>query len=84
MKTENVVIPIDAEKYAALKLYSDQKGVLLEAELIAAIEVLYVKHVPAVVRDYIDVKAGMKPALDKKPPKVVKKPKIEPNTVSDS
>ena len=75
MKTENVVIPIDAEKYAALKLYSEQKGIAIETELIAAIEVLYVKNVPASVRDYIDVKAGTKPALEKKPPKATKKSK---------
>lgn len=58
MKKANITIAYDAEKLSALKLYLGQKNLSVEAELVAATDNLYVKTVPANVRDFIELQAG--------------------------
>ena len=58
MKKANITIAYDAEKLSALKLYLGQKNLSVEAELIAATDNLYIKTVPANVRDFIELQAG--------------------------
>lgn len=70
MKKVNVTISYDEEKLNALKLYLGQKGQTVESELAVATDSLYSKVVPAGVREFIDLRAGMpKPAEKKKTPK---------------
>ena len=58
MKKANITLAYDAEKLSALKLYLEQKSLSVETELIAATDNLYVKTVPANVRDFIELQAG--------------------------
>ena len=58
MKKANITIAYDAEKLSALKLYLGQKNLFVEAELVAATDTLYIKTVPANVRDFIELQAG--------------------------
>ena len=67
MKKANITIAYDAEKLSALKLYLGQKNLYVEAELVAATDNLYIKTVPANVRDFIELQAGnVKPNERKK------------------
>lgn len=67
MKKANITISYDAEKLSALKLYLGQKNLSVEAELVAATDNLYIKTVPANVRDFIELQAGnVKPNERKK------------------
>lgn len=58
MRKATIPISFDEEKYAAMKLYLDQKGVSVEDALTKHLESLYTKTVPAVVREYFDLRAG--------------------------
>lgn len=66
MKKANITIAYDAEKLSALKLYLGQKNLSVEAELVAATDNLYVKTVPANVRDFIELQAGNAKANERK------------------
>lgn len=72
MKTENIVIPFNAEKLSAINIYIREKGLSIEDELQKSAEALYAKHVPANVRAYIDAKNGVEVSTKKlaKPIKV--------------
>ncbi len=70
MKNISVTISYDEEKLAALKLYLSQKNKKVEDELIASLEALYTKTVPANVRAFIDLRAGVPvPDAKKRKPK---------------
>lgn len=58
MKKTTIPISFDEEKAAALKLYLEQKGMKMEDELAKSVEALYMKTVPAGVRDFIDLRSG--------------------------
>ena len=58
MKKANITIAYDTEKLSALKLYLGQKNLSVEAELVTATDTLYIKTVPANVRDFIELQAG--------------------------
>lgn len=58
MKKTTIPISFDEEKTVALKLYLEQKGMKIEDELAKSVEVLYMKTVPAGVRDFIDLRSG--------------------------
>lgn len=58
MKNVSVTISFDEEKLAALKMYLAQKNMQVESELEHALDGLYVKNVPAGVRDFIEMKSG--------------------------
>ena len=66
MKKANITIAYDAEKLSALKLYLGQKNLSVEAELVAATDNLYIKTVPANVRDFIELQAGNAKANERK------------------
>ena len=50
----------DSDKMRALKMYTEQKGVSLEEELVQAAEGLYQKHVPASVKAFIGHKTKIR------------------------
>ena len=55
---KTVTVSIDEVKLSALKLYLEKKGQTLEDELEKCVETLYLKSVPAGVRDYISLSMG--------------------------
>ena len=68
MKKVTITLSFDEEKLSALKLYLGQKDQTIENELVSAMESLYTKIVPANVREFIGLRAGVpKPAEKKKP-----------------
>lgn len=75
MKKTTVSIAFDDEKLSAAKLYMEQKGLSFETEMEKAADALYGKYVPANVREFIELSAGMK-AVPKP-----KKPKPSPSSV---
>ncbi len=71
MKKTTIPISFDEEKTAALKLYLEQKGMKMEDELAKSVETLYMKTVPAGVRDFIELRSGNgSPQTSKSVPKV--------------
>ena len=58
---KNIIVAMDNEKFSALKMYSEQKGVTVEDELTKYAEQLYTKVVPQNVRDYIDMVGKVQP-----------------------
>ena len=58
MKKATITISFDEEKISALKMYLEQKNMKVEDELEKSLEALYSKNVPAVVREFIDMKSG--------------------------
>ena len=69
MRKTSMTLSWEAERLAALKLYLEQKGSSVETELLAALEVLYVKTVPTNVREFIGLRsAAEKPTVRKKSP----------------
>lgn len=58
MKKITITISYDEEKISALKLYLGQKDTSAEDELTKALDVLYSKSVPAVVREFIEMRSG--------------------------
>lgn len=71
MKKITVSVPYDAEKLSAAKLYMAQKDLSFEEEMEKAADALYSKHVPAGVREFIELSAGNKAAAKPKKPKAV-------------
>ena len=65
MKQINISVSFDEEKLTALKRYMTKKKLDLDAELADALQKLYEKYVPALVREYIDEADTAAPA----PPK---------------
>ena len=66
MKKTTINISYDEEKLSALKIYLEQKGSQVEDELIKELDTLYSKNVPANVREYIDLRAGLGKSTEKK------------------
>lgn len=62
MKKATLTLSYDEEKLNALKIYIGQKNTQVEDELVSAIDVLYQKHVPSGIREYIDMRSGSAPA----------------------
>ena len=58
MMKKTVTVSIEEVKLSALKLYLEKKGQTLEDELEKCVETLYLKSVPAGVRDYISLSMG--------------------------
>lgn len=70
MKKTSMQISFDSEKLGALRQYMFKKEVTIEPELEEVIQKLYEKHVPALVREYIESRpeeAGDKPKKQIKP-----------------
>lgn len=66
MKKTTITLSCDEEKLSALRLYLAQKDMSLETELTVAVENLYQKNVPANVREFIDLRAGIEKPAEKK------------------
>lgn len=79
MKKAVIPVSFDAEKLSAAKLYMAQKDLSFEEEMEKAADALadalYSKHVPAGVREFIELNAGNKTAAVKP-----KKPKAVPSS----
>ena len=69
MKKTTITISFDEEKLKALTMYLAQKNMQAESELEKALETLYVKTVPAGVREFIDMKSGTATVPAPKPPR---------------
>lgn len=63
MKKTTVQVPFEEEKLTATKLYMEQKELSFEEEMEKAAEALYGKYVPANVRDFLEMSAGVKPMV---------------------
>ena len=72
-----VNISLENEKILALKMYLAQKNMQAESELEKALETLYVKTVPAGVREFIEMKSGTATVPAPKPPR---RPKPSPSS----
>lgn len=51
-----ITVEFNAEKTAAMRMYLSGKGLEIEKELTKTLEILYDKHVPTQVRDFILMK----------------------------
>ena len=69
MKKTTITISFDEEKLSALKMYLEQSKRTVEDELEKALETLYLKTVPAGVREFLDMKSGAGNAQPVKPKK---------------
>lgn len=67
MKTTKLIISIHSEKLTATKLYLSQKGIAIEDELSKAVDLLYSKHVPVNVREFIELSYKQEQRKAKKP-----------------
>lgn len=74
MKKATISISYDEEKLNALKMYLGQKEAQVENELTKALDTLYNKTVPAGVREFIDMRAGINPMPAPKPTRRAKPP----------
>ena len=77
MKKTTITISFDEEKLKALTMYLAQKNMQAESELEKALETLYVKTVPAGVREFIEMKSGTATVPAPKPPR---RPKPSPSS----
>ena len=75
MKKATITLSYDGEKLSALRLYLEQKGGTLEEELQQAVDTLYAKTIPANVRGFLDLRAGVV-----KPESKDRKAKLAPET----
>lgn len=75
MKKITLSVSYPEERVVALKLYLTQRGVQMEDEMVKAVDSLYARTVPAGVREFIDLRAGIIP------PEKMKKPKPSPSAV---
>ena len=82
MKKTVIPVSFDAEKLSAAKLYMAQKDLSFEEEMEKAADALYSKHVPAGVREFIELNAGNKTAAvkPKKPKAPAKKKPPRPSS----
>ena len=64
MKKSTVSVSYDDEKISAMKVYL--KDTTLEEELLKAMDMLYEKHVPSRVREFLCLRAGL-PLPEEKP-----------------
>lgn len=88
MKKANINLSFDEEKLTALRLYMEQKDLLLEDELVKSIETFYGKHVPANVREFIEMRSGdipdSTPRARRSKPEKKEQLSIAQGTVNDS
>ena len=56
MKKTNVMVPYDEEKLTALRIYMQRKSTDLDSELIAILDRLYIRYVPAGVQEFLTLR----------------------------
>lgn len=83
MKKATVTISFGEEKLSALKMYLAQKNTQAETELEKALDNLYIKTVPAGVREFIDMRSGTVSLSAVPNPKKPKSMKTEHTEVSE-
>lgn len=83
MKTINLSINYEEEKYSTIKLYISQRGMSIEEEVSKTIDALYNKHVPANVREFFELKKGQKESAVSKVKKNKNIQTISTNTIDD-
>lgn len=66
MKSASITISYDEEKLEAARLYMEQKKLNVERELENALEGMYQKHVPANVREFIEMRSQVEKPQKKK------------------
>lgn len=69
MKKTTLTISFDEEKLSAMKMYLEQKQQTVEGELDKSLNALYAKTVPAGVREFLDLRAGIAVPAQPKPRK---------------
>lgn len=84
MKKITISISFDDEKINALKLYLSRGELTVEDELLKAMESLYTKNVPAPVRDFIDLRAGVEPPEQPPKPKRTRSKPVAEETVEET
>ena len=62
MKKATVTIAYDEETLGAIRLFSQQKNIDLDKELIGFLDQLYKRYVPASVREYLELRDCVVPA----------------------
>ena len=65
MKQGTVTIKFDEEKLNAVKQYMDKKDADMDGELSDVMNKLYEKYVPQAVREYIESRGEVPPAIKK-------------------
>ena len=70
MKKSTITLSYDEERLNALKIYLGKKNSNLENELAQSLESLYVKTVPSVVREFIELNSGTEQRSEPKSPKI--------------
>ena len=73
MKKASVSFSFDEEKLGAVKMFLSQKNTDLDAEMEGFLDSLYRKHVPAGVREYIEM-AGIQAGKEKEKKKPARPP----------
>jgi hypothetical protein len=68
MKKATVTITFDEEKLAALRLFLEQKGLTLDAELEGFVSKLFKRVVPQNVQEYLELKDCVTPTTPAKKP----------------
>ena len=57
MKKTTIHIPYEEDKLAALHMYLAQKNLSLDTELQSTLTALYLRHVPASVREFVAMRS---------------------------
>ena len=70
MKNEKITIEFDDEKLDALNVYLNEKELVLENELVDTVQKLYEKHVPVMVRSFIERDRNKQTLVKKRSKKV--------------
>lgn len=70
MKKSTITLSYDEERLNALKIYLGKKNSNIENELAQSLESLYVKTVPSVVREFIELNSGTEQKPEPKSPKI--------------
>ena len=65
-KMTNIQLSYDEDKVEALKIFLEQKSSTIESELVVLLDSLYRKTVPLDVRNFIDVRSGRPPQVQKR------------------
>lgn len=80
MKKTTISVSYDEERLNTLKVYLSDRGMTVEEELAKNLDAMYVKFVPAQVRDFFAKRSGG--AVEKPAPKG-KKPKLPDTAVNE-
>ena len=78
MKKSTIQLSFDSEKLDAIKHYTTEKGVDLQAELNDALQSAYTKYVPKEVRAYLEIRTKPEP---ERPRRAVRQAEIPANTL---